>query len=214
MKKNYWLGGLATVLVVSLLSCTQEVKLSEKIVTLQPSAAEGKDASIRSTDQLPYGDYPNLMAYAWTLQGQTNVIRFLIEFDLSDIPANAIVEEAKLSLYASTNLSEQHSTWSGSNQATIQRITTTWDEASVTWLTQPQTSADYQVALPASTAADQDYIDIDVRSLIQYMVMSPDNSHGLMVKLDDETPFRGLSFASSDHDDATRHPKLVIKYLY
>lgn len=214
--------GIAAILGLSLFSCTQEVKLDEKTVVLQPGADKGKDANIHSLNSSTSGSYPDLMANAWTWNAQEGTMRILIEFNLDTVPANAIVEEAKLTLYAATNQAERHSQMSGSNEAVIQFIFSEWDENTVTWETQPLTSEDFQVILPASNTDSEvsvndpakDYIDVDIRTLVQFMVMNKEFCHGFMIKLKEETPYRRLSFASSDNADATKHPKLVVKYLY
>lgn len=214
MKSKLVSRGVVAILLFMAFSCTQEINLSEKTIVLQPDAAKGKDANIHSLESATSGDYESLIASAWTWASQSGAMRILIEFNLDTIPSNAIIEEARLSLYAATNLGEQHSAGDGSNAALIQRITSDWDESTVSWSTQPSTSESYQVTMAASSSADEDYVDLDIRTLIQYMVMNPESSYGLMIRLEEELPYRRLSFASSDNADATKHPKLVVKYLY
>lgn len=214
MKFKLLSRGIVAILSIAAFSCTQEINLSEKSIVLQPDAEKGKDASIHDLNLAGSGSYQSLLASAWSWNSQTGVVRILIDFRLDTIPANAIIEEAHLSLYAATNPAEQHSKRDGTNAAYIQRITEAWDEANVNWENQPASSEDYQMLLPESELAGQDYLNIDVRTLVQYMVMNPQSSHGFLIKLAEESPYRQLGFASSDHADASKHPKLEVKYLY
>lgn len=187
-------------------------------LTLQPDGANGKDAFIAgcvpcgfSTSN--YGGNSELNAIAWTNGGNISNGRGLLEFDLSGLPANINLVSAKLSLYFNpTSVNGQHSTLSGSNEAVIQRIISSWDEYSVTWDNQPASTTQNEVTIPASTTATQNYPDIDITSLIQDIIDNPATGHGLMIRLVTEEAYRSLIFASSDHSDANLHPKLVLTY--
>ena len=139
-------------------------------LTLQPGPAQGQDAllhGLTSEVNVNYGSNGQFAANAWTFAGVEGVVRSVIKFDLSSIPRGARVDSAFLSLYAwdTTSGFEQHSTRSGSNAAWLQRVTSNWDEGTVTWNTAPSVSVQNQVALPASTSPNEDYLKIDVKSL-------------------------------------------------
>ena len=68
------------------------------------------------------------------------------------------------------------------------------------------------MALPESISDSEDYLDIDVTRLVQAMAAAPSSNFGFLIKLQDETDYRRLNFASSEHADPARHPKLVITY--
>jgi hypothetical protein len=53
---------------------------------------------------------------------------------------------------------------------------------------------------------------MDVTNLIQDVMADPSNSFGFLLKLKNETPYRLLAFASSDHPNESLHPKLEICY--
>ena len=94
----------------------------------------------------------------------------------------------------------------------IQRVTSPWTEGEVTWETAPSVSTANQVELASSSAPDQDYLDIDVTNLIQDVVDNPNNSFGFMLSLQEESFYRRMNFASSDHENSALHPKIEIIY--
>ncbi|MFI5221767.1 MAG: DNRLRE domain-containing protein [Bacteroidia bacterium] len=186
--------------------------VAQTTLTLRPNAATGKDATITSlTAGSNYGTDPDLAAIAWTNGGNSFIERGLVGFDLSSIPQNAIISGATLSLYcnpASTNTQLN----SGSNSCLLQRITSTWTEAAVTWNNQPATTSVNQVTLLQSTSTTQNYPNIDVTNLVTDMINNPSTSFGFMLKLSNETTYRSMVMSSSDHSDSTKRPMLIITY--
>ena len=185
--------------------------------TIQPNAISGKDAFI--SDNVPtggQGNSPEFDAAAWTISGTPLKIRGLLDFDLSSIPSSATIESAVLTLYNNPNSQNgnangQHVHTSGSNAAYLKRITSPWTEENVSWNSQPSTTALNQVTLPQDTNPFQDY-NVDVKLLIQDIIANPSQGYGLMLQLQNESPYRLVAFASSDHPDASLHPKLKICY--
>src|SRR5262249_35786347 len=141
------------------------------------SECGGKDALIADCvpcgyDTSNWGLHPDFAAAAWTNMGNPSNERSLVQFDLSSIPPSAQITSALLSLFHNPTPASApgHSQLSGPNDALLQRITSTWDEMTVTWNTQPTTTTQNQVTLPPSTSATQDYTNIDVTALVQDMV--------------------------------------------
>ncbi len=185
---------------------------AQTTITLQPDSAGGKDAEIALiVPNNNYGNSGKCSPYAWTQNSILNVVRPLIEFDLSNIPANATITDAKFTLFYNPNYAPltQHN---GSNAFWIKRITSTWTENTVTWNTQPTTTSINQVSVPQSLSPTQDYIDIDVTALVQDMINNPATSFGFMLQLQNETPYADVMLASSDNIDKTLHPKIQITY--
>jgi hypothetical protein len=217
MFKKLVLNFSSSILMMSPLSV-----LAQTTVTFQPAGNVGKDAHLASCVTCGYNDnnYQNsdeISASAWTSGGSSANSRGLLEFDLTSIPANATVTSAYLSLYhnpnpATGNIGGQHSTLSGSNEALIKRITSAWSESSVTWDTQPSTTSTGQVLLSQSTSPTQNYLDIDVSGMVQDMVTNPSQNFGFLLQLVNESPYRGLIFASSDHPNSNLRPKLEVCY--
>ena len=189
-------------------------------LNLQPNSADGKDAYITNWSNnnwinTNFGTINDYIAIAWTDGGVPYVGRSLIDFDLSSIPSNAIITNAYLSLYNNPNSSQvngQHSSLSGSNQSVLKKIVSPWSENSVTWNTQPATSSLNQVTLPQSPGPNDDYININITSLIQDKVSNPSDNFGFMLQLGTESYYRSLIFASSDHVDPLKRPRLAVHY--
>ncbi|MBL7930081.1 MAG: DNRLRE domain-containing protein [Bacteroidia bacterium] len=189
----------------------------QSTITLQPGTA-GKDAEIFSCVPCGYstrnfGNIGDLCAVSWTNNGNSSKIRGLIQFDLSSIPAGSTINDARLSLYYNPNTDEgKHFKYFGNNSALLQRITQNWNESTVTWNNQPATTTQNQVVIPSSTSSTQDYPNINVTNLIRDMVNNPAASFGMMLKLQYESHFRKLIFASGDYSVASKRPKLTVTY--
>ena len=136
----------------------------------------------------------------------------MIDFDLSSIPSGVTIKSANLYLYGVDNVSNgKHSQLSGSNESYLQRVTSSWDEMTVTWNKQPPTTAIEQVYIPANDTDMQDYT-IDVTSHIQDMINNPETDYGFMIKVLTEDNYRALIFGSSDNPIVSKRPKLLITY--
>ena len=181
----------------------------DKEITLRAS----KDAQIWSWD--PEGEADrgttrrDIVAYEWTKNGIPTTKYGLIDFDLSQIPAGAEISNATLYLYHDAgSVDLGHSQLSGSNDARIERVTSDWVE-SVSWGIQPSYDASESVFVPASQSNSQNY-QIDLTPLVQASLADPDNSFGYALKINSTQFYRSLVFASSEHPDASLHPRLVI----
>ncbi len=190
---------------------------SQTTIVLQPDSIEGKDALLWNLEpDSPNGNINILKASAWTWEGTPGLQRSFIEFNLSVIPPNAEILDAKLSLfYHQINggaTPQTQSSLSGPNISMLQRIINEWDEHTVTWNHQPQIDTTHQVILPESTSPTQDYPNIEVTAIIQDMVANPSTSHGFLFRQQTEEYYRRMAFASSDHQVDSLHPKLVITF--
>lgn len=201
---------LFTRILIICLSLTGTLN-AQTLLTLQPLAEDAKDAEIWNLEPSEnYGDWPEVKANAWTWSGEDGYQRALFEFDLSEIPAGATIVSAELSLYGVDGSSTQYH--SGENKSWLKRITQSWEENTVTWSTQPSTTDVDQVMLETSSSALEDYLDIDVKNLINDMIADPTHSFGFMLELQSESIYRRMTFLSSDQDISSKNPKLVIEY--
>ncbi len=213
-------------LVLFIISCSFINSLAQESITLTPY----KDAWLRICEKpgytyitsTNYGDVKKLHTSEWTWSNNRFADRSVMDFDLSDIPQGAQILDAKLSLYAQDpqpnadymhmNYSTTQNTGYKQNKSYLERITTSWQENIVTWANKPGTTPTNRIILPESTAYDQDYLNVNVTSLVQDMVDNPDNSYGFMLRLVNEQKYARMAFCSVDHPDPSKYPKLEITY--
>lgn len=186
------------------------ITVAQNTILLRPNAADGKDAHITKVyPDVNYGDDYDFEAIA-TNQSIGQVInRSFIKFDLSAIPSGATIVFAKLNLSYHTD--KPHYV-GGGNETILQRITSEWDEFGVTWNNQPTITEQNQVEIPALDPNSITNYSAEVTAMVQDMIDDPENSHGFMFRLVDETPERSTHFCSSDHENADLHPRLYVEY--
>ena len=186
--------------------------MSQSSIVLQPDAAAGKDARIFNMNALAnFGSDPDFIATQLDYSGEPGTERSIIEFDLPFLPKEAVVTDARLSLFYNTESSTPGQL--GDNAAVIRRLVEPWDENTVAWAQQPQYTNENEVFIPASSTPDQDYIDIDVTELVRDMYEFPNNSHGFILMLQNEEGVgKAMKFYSSDGPNPDERPRLVITY--
>lgn len=202
------------VLILVLLLINNNLIIAQTTLKLRPGPNNAKSAVLFSID--PNTNYSgsasdDFIGAAWTYNGTQGVDRSLMEFDLSSIPSTATVVSAKLSLYY-----DPYSSWggqSGNNAALLERVTSSWDASTVTYNTQPSTSTLDEVLLPQSTSSNQNYVNMDVTSLVQDMVSYPSSSYGFYIQEQVETPYCAMKFASAFVGDSTLYPELDITFM-
>ncbi len=173
---------------------------------------------------LNYGDRIELSGGTWTASGTSYSIRSLIAFDLSALPADAADVVGHLDLYAETtarlygqgiynNEPPGHSTLTAPNAFRLRRTLDPWDEATVTWNTQPSADPASSVWQPSSNAPDQDYLQIDVTPPIVDAIAAGATEVSLRLHQDVEVEYGEVTFATSDHTDPALHPVLTLDYV-
>lgn len=180
---------------------------------LRPDGANGKDAILADwTPTQNFGVHPEFGSIAWTCNGDPCIGRALIQFDLSSIPVGSTVNSASLSLFANpTPVNGNGIATQNANASWLERVTGNWDESTVTWSTAPLTTTVNRVMLAQSTSNFQDYV-VDVRDMVQDMVNQPAQNNGFLIRLDDETYYTSMIFASSDFSDSLYWPMLEVVY--
>lgn len=207
---NLILMAILSLLIIA--SCAKDEKEKQVVLTLQPGGDQGKDAVIsKIVPDKNFGELEDIHLYAWTQDGMLNVNRVVIDFDLSSIPTDAQIDRAVLSLFfnSTSRYGNEHS---GDNRFIIQRITSAWNESTVSWDTEPGTITTHRVSVDGSITAKQDFTDIDITNLIRDMMDNKDDSYGLMLRLEEEEVYKRLLFASSDNQNKSLRPKLEVYY--
>lgn len=170
-------------------------------------------SSFRPESNLVQSAY--LFASAWTVNLQVDTERSFLQFDLSSIPVDVQIAGATLSLFNPKDGDTNHkqSFFWGSNAFYIRRVISMWNDQTITWNNQPAFSLEGQAVLPTSQIDQQDYEQIDVSEMVQYMVRYPEENYGFILILNDENRYRRVCFAALDHPDENLRPKLEITYL-
>lgn len=174
----------------------------------------GEDLFVHSGVAVQNTNFSNVEAlnvYAWTNGGVFGIKRAFLRFDLSIVPAGAVVTAARLSLFFNPDDAiESVDEHSGDNSWVLQRVVGSWDPTITTWNTQPTVTAQNAVTVPATTSSTQDFENIDVTTLVQDMIVAGES--GFRVSLVDEQLYRMLILASGEDTDANRHPRLEVDY--
>ena len=211
-----------------------------KTITFKPDATVGQDATIVTTygctmnghtqpcEVSNEGNEIELFISDWTYNSvgcSRGTHRSLLRFDeLSTISTSAIILSAELKLYGvPSSASQGNSSYPGnpasyySNKSFIQKITNAWNEQTVTWNTQPTTTTINQITIPETSSQwNWNFTDNspELVAMIQDWVSNPSTNFGIMMKLETESIYRSLTFASSDHPISALHPELTITYKW
>jgi hypothetical protein len=195
------------------------------LVPAQLVRAPSRDAFVlESAPDSNYGTRIELTAGTWTSSGVPYSLRSFIAFDLGALPAEATDVVAHLDLYAETTSTlygqgvfnsepPGHSTLSAPNTFRLRRALDPWDEATVTWNTQPSGDPSLSVGQPSSVAPDQDYLQIDVTALVVDAIAAGETEASLLLHQQTEAHYGEVTFATSDHTDPALHPVLTLDYL-
>lgn len=194
---------------------------------LQPAPRDGKatyleKASSGTVSCTNAGAKPKLLVGA-----STWVDRPLVQFELQDLPANATITSATLTMYrdaaaptaTTVDVHRAKGEWvEGTSTSTCTGSGTSWDETEggVDWDAkggdfEPAPAA--SVALTAGQAAGED--SFNVAPIVQDWANGKAPNHGFLLKARDETATAGntVSYASDDETAyASRRPKLVVEY--
>lgn len=149
-----------------------------------------------------------IRAESWQwIAGRDDTIRGLIDFDLDSLMGqSASIQKATLVLkyFANTNFTKQV----GQNAFELFVVTENWNESTVNWPNKPNYDPSVSVAAAKSATDTQSY-SLDVTTLVQHFLTN--QGEGFYMKLQNEQPFSGVTFASREHSMAALHPKLIIE---
>jgi len=177
-------------------------------VVIQPDANSGVDSYIE--DNSPDANWDG---YLWLQVGYltTPVIsttRALIKFNLSEIPKNAIILEANLSLYWYFTSEDP-----GSSEFTVYRINESWNETNVTWNNQPDINTTIIDSIDGFQAGNEgQWKTWNVTNTVQEWINGTYENYGFEIRKVDENSGGTIRFYSSDYETADLRPKLVVTY--
>ncbi|MFZ2331205.1 MAG: DNRLRE domain-containing protein, partial [Atribacterota bacterium] len=187
-------------------TATTKVRVNETKI-IQPGS-EGKDARVDE-----YFNDKNYGGQEFLYIGKTVVVfpglmRAYLQFDLSAIPANAEVIEAKLKLY-------QYDYFvSGSFSIGVYRVLDNWAESTITWDNQPDSDLTNFGSITISSSTVGKWREWNIRNWVQGWLDGSFENNGILLKATSETTIeaRGYFYSSDYTDDTTKRPKLEIKY--
>ena len=188
-----------------------------KTLTLQPTdnPSEMTVSILNGQDASNYNSV-SIDVDAWTSSSDPWTLRGLIQFDLSTIPPNAIIDSANLYLYSDSTPGTGNfidANFGTSNSFTIQHVTAAWTASSTNWSNQPAADTINEVVVPITA---QSFLDLreNVTAMVASMVKNNTN-YGFLLKLQTEVTYNSRIFVSSHNTTyPDRHPKLVVGYHY
>ncbi len=182
-------------------------------ITLNPTKDVGvssffPNSSFGDTSNLPIGKFGvydgngNLVTY--------DTRRAFLQFDLSSIPANAIITNAifKVYQYASANIV------TNANLA-IPRVLNPWEESgvdAVTWNSQPNVAPGTPLNFNGNSTG---WIQVQARTTVQQIVNGTITNYGWMLRLSTSEPTAAINnrfTRSKEHVNQAQRPQLVVDY--
>lgn len=196
---------------VSLVSEGGKMKL-----TLRPGHDGGQDVYVEKIENSASTNknfVPELCANSGFVDTNRYATGSYIRFNkIKKVDSTAEVLSAKLYLYglASSESTPQGNT--GDNGCYVKRVTSPWDEASLTSPLRPAYTNEGTATLPASTSQWGYNAEIDVTTIVAYFVAHPSENYGFNIGLITQSPERSIVFGSSEQSQKSLRPKLVIRY--
>ena len=176
-------------------------------LTLQQAAHTDSQNSTASVPQY------SKTSYVLAATGSSSrVRRTYLKFDLSSIPKGSIITSATLSLYSY----DADMNWQASVALVARRVTSSWDQTTITHNSQPSNTSTSQAS--GTFSGYNKWYDFDAKSLVQSIVNN--TNYGIVVMASNESTgsltkaFRcrtkaGADYATSWHANA---PKLTVEY--
>ncbi len=184
---------------------------SQTTVSIRLGPTTGEDCLVLTNfPGVSFPEHPDLAGLAGTVQSNYFAGRSYFKFDLSSIPTNSVVSNAKLSLFANPNPSNNRH--EGINKSYLRRLMSPWTANTTSHDLQPDFTYAGQIELPTSSSPTQDYLDIDVTNFVSMMISDPVHNYGFQLALWIESPYASMNFASSDCPDVLKRPLLVVTY--
>src|SRR5262249_10389276 len=146
--------------------------------------------------------------------GNNYAVRSYFRYDLSEIPPGSTIMSATLSLKA--NLNSRYGTpgepTSDYNAAWLRRVTASWSNDSLNWLSQPPADSASGSSLPQSDSTNENYT-VDLTDVVRYWVNHPGDNYGMLFRLKDErdVSFGTMAFYSAQAPESLQ-PTLQICY--
>lgn len=133
--------------------------------------------------------------------------RTFLKYDLSGVPADATIISAKMKVY-----DVFHNTNGASGTTNISRITTEWDDDSVSWNNQPSWEGTYLSANVSPPGVGK-WSDWDITTLVQMWLDGTYPNYGVYIQNNNEGSYRyDWQIANHYHSDTSLASYLEIYY--
>ena len=181
----------------------------------------GKDAAIDLANGVAttnWGSLEESGMFAWTSGGKPVTGRALIWFDLSMFNTGhkinldpSLIKKATLHLYTPETPGYVPQGNKGENLFQVFRITSPWDENTVTWGTAPTYDATLYAKHDVVSVQYNTEIATDVTSLIKKMALNNSTNYGLYIRLANESTYRSIAIGSRENVNSLYRPWLEIE---
>ena len=176
----------------------------EQMATVQPASAAGKDSTVSITaPSTNYGGQDDLIAGTRAM----GIYRAYLQFDLSSIPDDAVILDARLGLYYYSSIT----TVTGHIGAYL--VEESWNEGNINWNNQPAVSTTAEDDLSLSGSSVNVFVYWYIGDVVEDWWDGSTPNYGLMLReTDEEGWYAWKYFVSSDSGNASRRPKLEVLY--
>lgn len=151
-----------------------------------------------------FGTTTVIRSETWTSGSWYNMkspIRFRLWVD-----PNLEVNGADLTLFG---VAGRHNPLNRSNESEMERITSNWEEMTITYNNAPPVSNDVNVIVPPTTSSTEDKV-IDVKSFFNHWKLDNLLNYGMMFQLTSYVnSYTRMEFHSSDVVDVSKHPSIT-----
>lgn len=178
------------------------------------SGYNGCTDSMISQDN-PDSNYGSFNYMITGVNGANGLLRSLIRFDISSIPAGAVISSAKLTM----KLNNVSGSVFG---VRLQPVSIGWNESQVTWTESSAgnfwvlggTLSSANAAMPAYVnPADYNLLEYDITAdIVQGWLDNPSQNYGLALKSENETLGNFVTIYTSEDSAESNRPLLEIEY--
>ena len=124
-----------------------------------------------------YGNHPRIAAVAWSASGYNSYFRSFLSFNLLAIPSGSVIQSATLHFYSDPSVTGSsdangNSQLSGSNAFYLEKVTSAWNEFTVTWNNQPGTTTTDRVWVGPSISTMENR-QINLANIVQGWINNP-----------------------------------------
>ena len=180
-------------------------------IVIQPNVLEGKDAYVNyQNPTVNYGDEHSLKAGS-THVPMNDFYHAYLQFDLSSIPNEIIIIQARLALcFVGTDIPEEES------EITVYQVESPWEEKTLNWDNQPTV---HNLALDTVILSGQPDLQFhywDITTLVTDWLSELSINYGIMLGDSNESSYEQMKgFVSSDSVNLEEYrPQLTIDYYY